>query len=329
MLCRGSLAGLALVAMLSAACGGDGHDDDSQTTPLPSVTSTLVLPTASGSPETPITALKVAFINLYSPLTLDRTDPVAGETFERRLAQVVEEVKRLDPDIVAFSEASITDHGNAIAWLQLELDMEFAWGPANPGFGLDRPAAEEEAIRQGWQEGEALFSRYKIIKFERIFLNPLSSELGEGRIALHVIIKAPEPLGEFNVFLTHLTGGGTDIRAAQAADLVEKIEQLRSGRPTLLIGDMGDPVESATYEVFRQAGFSDPAWERPLSTCCRATVLGAQPELSTRTDCIMTIGFEPGSVQLFAEHPVTAGDGTQLYASDHNGLLAVFPLAPG
>jgi endonuclease/exonuclease/phosphatase family metal-dependent hydrolase len=324
-----ALVGLVALGLLLSACGDDGDDDDSETSPSPSVTTTLALPTASGTTETPITALKVAFINLYSPLTIDRTDQVAGETFDSRLTQVVEEVRRLAPDVVAFNEASVTQHGNAIEWLQAQLDMEFAWGPANPGFGLDRPAAEEEAARQGWQEGELLFSRYPILHFERLVLNPLSSELGEGRIALHAIIKAPEPLGEFNVFLTHLTGGGPEIRAAQAADLIEKIDDLRSDRPTLLVGDMGDPVESATYEAFRQAGFTDPAWERPLPTCCRTSVLGAQPELTTRPDCIMALGFGAGSAQLFADHPVTGSDGTQLYASDHNGLLAVFSLEGG
>jgi endonuclease/exonuclease/phosphatase family metal-dependent hydrolase len=322
-------ASLALFVGLLASCGGNGDDDDSGGTPAPSVTSTLVVPTAVQTTETPIEALTVAFINLYSPLTLDRTDPVAGETFERRLAQVVQEVKQLDPDLVAFSEASWTQHGNAIERLQVELDMEFAWGPANPGFGLERPAADEEAARQGWQEGELLFSRHKILHFERIFLNPRSSELGEGRIALHAILEAPEPLGEFNVFLTHLTGGGPEIRAAQAADLIRHIQERRRDRPTLLIGDMGDPVESATYEAFRQAGFTDPAWERPLPTCCRTNVVGAQPELTSRSDCIMALGFGEASVQLFAHHPVTGDDGTQLYASDHNGLLAVFSIEDG
>jgi endonuclease/exonuclease/phosphatase family metal-dependent hydrolase len=323
------LAGLLVACALAGACGDDGDGDDADSSPPPSVTSTLVLPTASAATETPISALKVAFINLYSPLTLDRTDEVAGETFHNRLAQVVEEVKRLDPDVVAFNEASVTQHGNAIEWLQMQLDMEFAWGPANPGFGLDRPGADEEASRQGWQEGELLFSRFPILHFERIFLNPLSSELGEGRIALHAVIKAPEPLGEFSVFLTHLTGGGTEIRAAQAAYLVDEIERLRGDRPVLLVGDMGDPVPSATYDLFEQAGFSDPAWERPLPTCCRTSVTGDQPELTTRPDCILASGFAAGSVQLFGQHPVTGGDGVTLYASDHNGLFAVFPFEGG
>ncbi|MGH2611187.1 MAG: hypothetical protein ACRDHF_19065, partial [Tepidiformaceae bacterium] len=176
---------------------------------------------------------------------------------------------------------------------------------------------------------EVLFSRYKILRFERILLNPLSSELGEGRIALHAVIEAPEPLGEFNVFLTHLTGGGEVIRTAQAADLVKQMGDRSADRPTLLVGDLGDPVESTTYEVFRQAGFIDPAWEQPLSTCCRTSVVGDQPDLTTRPDCIMALGFAAGSIQLFAQHPVTEQDGTKLYPSDHNGLFAVFSLEPG
>jgi hypothetical protein len=88
-------------------------------------------------------------------------------------------------------------------------------------------------------------------------------------------------------------------------------------------------VQSTTYEVFRQAGFMDPAWEQPLSTCCRSSVVGDQPELTTRPDCIMALGFASGTVQLFAQSPVSQPDGTKLYASDHNGLFAVFSLEGG
>jgi endonuclease/exonuclease/phosphatase family metal-dependent hydrolase len=142
------------------------------------------------------------------------------------------------------------------------------------------------------------------------------------------VVKAPAPLGEVDVYVTHLTGGGEATRQAQAADVVQKIKDRDSGRPTLLIGDMTDPADSATYKVFRDAGFTDAAGEQDLPTCCRKSVVGDQPPATTRPDSILAKGFGKGVDQLFAQDPIAQPDMTKLYASDHNGLFAVFTLGP-
>ncbi|MEX0782466.1 MAG: endonuclease/exonuclease/phosphatase family protein [Dehalococcoidia bacterium] len=322
------LAGLVAVALLAVACGGDADDDDIDRSTTPSTTATTDLPGGPTPTPTSISEFKVAFINLYSPLTLGNNE-IAAETLTPRIQQLAAEIKRLDPDLIAFNEASVTGAGNAIELLVAELKLDWAYMRANPGFGLENADAEPVVKASGFEEGELLFSKYAILEYERIPLNPRSSELGEGRIALYARIKAPAPLGEINVFVTHLTGGGEVIRQAQAGDLVKRIDERRGDRPTLLIGDMGDPVESATYDLFRAAGYSDPAWGGSLATCCRETVVGTQPDLTVRPDCIMSLRFPTGSVQLFAQHPVTLPDGSQLYASDHNGLFAVFPVGGG
>jgi hypothetical protein len=41
----------------------------------------------------------------------------------------------------------------------------------------------------------------------------------------------------------------------------------------------------------------------------------------------MTGGWAPSTSGLFADHPGARPDGTPLYASDHNGLMATFDLA--
>lgn len=318
---------LLAVSLVALSCGGDG-DDDAGTEPTPSMIPSATFPAGPSPTPAPITQLKVSFINLYSPLTVDGS-PVPGQTQSARIALLSEEIRKLDPDVILFTEASWTSAGNAVDELVNELKLDYAYMRANPGFALDNAEAEPIVRQAGFEEGELLFSRYPILGFERIRLSPLSSELGDGRIALHARIRAPAPLDEFNVVLTHLWGGNEGIRTAQAADLVNKLGDLTAGRPTIFAGDLGDPVESATYQVFRDAGFADPGWAQPLVTCCRQGVVGEQPELTSRPDCIMSQGFGPGSVQLFAEHPVTQGDGTKLYASDHNGLFAVFALEGG
>lgn len=319
------------VMLVATACGGNGGGDNDagSASPTVSVTAGATGPAGEETTPQPISQLKVAFINLYSPLTFDRNDQVASQTFNARLDELASQLKELDPDIIAFNEASVTQAGNAIERLVADLKMEFAWGQANPGFGLEGDDADAAGKQQGFREGELLFSRFPILESKRLFLNPRSSELGEGRVVLFAQIKAPAPLGEFNVALTHLTGGGEAVRTAQAQDLIRQIGPLRGARPTLLIGDMGDPAGSATYQVFTQAGFADPAWESPLVTCCRQTVLGDQPPLQSRPDCVMAAGFPAATAKLFADQPVAQPDGEKLYASDHNGLVVVFPLEGG
>ena len=321
---------LLMAAFVLVACGGDS-DDDGARTPVTTVaaTSTALAPSASGTPA-PIREFKVAFINLYSPLTVDGS-PIAGQTFEARLEILIEEMRRFNPDLIAFNEASRTGYGDAIERLVSELKMEFYYVRANPWpAGKSKEQSDEIAKQVGYEEGEIIFSRYPILDSDPpIALNPLSSETGERRVLLHAVIKAPAPLHEVDVYVTHLTGGGERIREAQAADIVEQIKKTQKDRPALLIGDMGDPVGSPTYKVFSDAGFKDPGWEDDLATCCRATVIGEQKPLTARPDCIMGQGFPSGSVQIFAQHAVTRSDGTKLYASDHNGLFAVFSLDGG
>lgn len=322
--------GLVVATLLVAACGGDA-DDGGTTTPVRSVTttSTVSVPSPSGTPA-PISEFKVAFINLFSPLTVDGS-PIAGETFEARLGILIDEMRRFNPDLIAFNEASVTTYGDAIERLVSELKMEFYYTRANPWpAGKSKEQSDEIARQVGYEEGEIIFSRYPILAADPpIALSPLSSETGERRVLLHAVVKAPAPLNEFDVYVTHLTGGGEQIRQAQAADVVQQIKKTQKERPAILIGDMGDPVGSPTYKVFSDAGFTDPGWQDTLPTCCRTTVVGEQKPLTTRPDCIMGQGFASGSVQVFGQHPVTRSDGTKLYASDHNGLFAVFSLEGG
>ena len=313
-----------------AACGGDSDDDGDRPAATPSTaTSTALVPSASGTPV-PVTEFKVAFINLFSPLTVDGST-IAGDTFEERLGILIDEMRRFNPDLIAFNEASVTRYGDAIERLVSELKMEFYYARANPWpAGKSKEQSDDIARQLGYEEGEIIFSRYPILDSDPpIALTPLSSETGERRVLLHAVVKAPAPLNEVDVYVTHLTGGGDKIREAQAADVIQHVKKTQKDRPAILIGDMGDPVGSPTYKVFSDAGFSDPGWEDDLATCCRPTVVGEQLPLTSRPDCIMGQGFASGSIQVFAQHPVTRSDGTKLYASDHNGLFAVFSLDGG
>lgn len=317
-------------AMLLASCGGGSGGNGGRGTPSPSVTVTSAAPTGTPGTPVPLSELKVAFINLYSPLTLDANDPAAADTFKARIQLLAEELRKLQPDLIAFNEASVTSHGNAIEMLVAELKMEYYYTRANPWFPGQSKEQSDATVKQiGFEEGELLLSRFPILTAdEPLPLNPLTSESGERRVLLHAVVKAPAPLGEIDVYVTHLTGGGEATRQAQAADVVQKLKDRDSGRPTFIIGDMTDPAGSATYKVFEDAGFADPLGDQGLATCCRKSVVGDQSAATTRPDWILARGLGGGTVQLFAQDPAVQPDMRKLYASDHNGLFAVFTLGP-
>ncbi len=320
-----------LVAVLAGSCGGDDNVDFG---PPRNVTPDAAASTGTWSPSAEPTKqpteFRVAFINLMSPLTLDANDAVADQTFDQRLDAVIEELKQFSPDLVGFNEASVTKaHGSAVARLTKELKMEFQYARANPWFpGQSKDQSDAIAKSIGFEEGEILLSKYPILRSERRALNPLTSETGEGRAALHAVIKGPGTLGEMDIYITHLTGGGDKVRQAQATDFVSFVESSRGKGPLIVMGGMSDPVGSPTYAIYAAAGLHDAAGKMPIGTCCRDSILGVQPPLEARTDYLLTEDWRPTSFQLFGDKPHTKADGTVFYPSDHNGLMAVFPIPP-
>jgi hypothetical protein len=323
---------LAVTAILAAACGSDdgvdfGPPRDAATQATPAAAS----PTASWEPAKQPTEFRVAFINLMSPLGVDANDAVADQTYDLRLNAIIEELKAFGPDLVGFNEASITNaHGSAAARLAKELKMEVQYVRANPWFpGQTKEQSDAIAKSIGFEEGEVLLSsgKYPILRWERRALNPLTSETGEGRAALHAVIKGPSTLGEMDVYITHLTGGGDKVRQAQAADFVSFVESSRGNKgPVIVMGGMSDPVGSPTYTVYSAVGLHDVAGKTPVGTCCRDNIIGVQPPLTARTDYLLTEDWRPLSYQLFGDKPHAMPDGTPFYPSDHNGLMAVFPI---
>ncbi len=331
-----ALVGIVIALALVASCNEDVPGSSPGPTPVASGTAA---PTATPVPtqEQPEpTELRVAFINLLSPLTLDTTNQVAGETFDARLDMVIKELKAYDPDIVGFNEASRTKvHGDAIAKLARELKMEFYYARANPWFpGQDQEGSDKITRDLGFEEGELLLvrgERYPVLKAERRALNPRTSEFGEGRAALHLVVKGPKAIGEFDVYITHLTGGGDAVRRGQLIDLSLFISSTRGEGPTITMIGQSDPASTPDVPGYFEflklvdvgAGHDD------LATCCREAVLSAQPlpPLTLRTDYLLAGGWIPQAIRLFGIKPTwSSGPQNYLYASDHNGLLVTFPV---
>lgn len=321
----------ALVGLLAGACGGD--DGGAPPVPAPATisTATVAASTVASPTPAPPAELRVAVINLSSPLTLDANDPIAGDTFEPRLKLIAEELKQLNPDVVGFNEASVTARGSASAYLAKELKMEPIYIRANPWFpGQSKEQSDELVKLTGFEEGELFLvrtDRWPLAQDpEFVVLNPRTSETGERRIGLHIRLKAAEPAGAIDIYLTHLTGGGVRIRQQQAQYFANWIEQTRSDGPVIVLGDFSETPDSAALAVFPPLGLADVAAPQTWGTCCRESVVGDSAALTTRTDYILAGRWLPSSVALFGQKPGQRADGAPLYASDHNGLIAEFRL---
>lgn len=319
----------AVVALAAVACGGD---DDVQiqrpATSTPAPASQSATPDATDAP----TEFRVAFINLMSPISLDSTNSTASDTFDARLNAVIDELKEYKPDLVALSEATKTNaHGSVEDRLVKELKLESVYIAAKPWYiGLSKDQNAEIAKQVGFQEGELVLvrsDRFPILGYEKMWLNPRTSE-AEGPGAIHVKVKGPPSVGEIDVFVSHLTGPDSKIRAQQAASFAQWIKAKKGNGPTIVVGDFGDPAGTPTQEAFLDIGLSDILQESGLNTCCRESVMGEQPQPTGRVDYILTSQWMPSALGLFADEPKKLDNGDLLYPSDHNGLTASFPIGP-
>lgn len=320
----------ALLLPLAAACGGDGEDITytQVVTPTASVTN----PPFTASPGEPAPALaefRVAVINMMSPVVVDTANNIASETYDQRLDLLIEELKLRKPDIVVLNEwANTKAHGNPAAKLGKELKMEYQWVRANPWFpGQSKEQNDAIADQIGFQEGEIILSRHRILRAEPKWLTQRTSET-EGRAVLHLVVQAPEPLGQVEVYTTHLTGGGDRVRAAQATSVATIVKDTRGKGLVIFAGDLSDIAGSATTQAFVDSGLTDMVGDAPLFTCCRDAIIGELPPLATRTTHIFASGWAPPQLSVFGDKPKKRADGSLLYTSDHNGIFAIFPVPP-
>jgi endonuclease/exonuclease/phosphatase family metal-dependent hydrolase/predicted small lipoprotein YifL len=327
----------AVAALLLAACGDAAPDYHPPATLAPQATPTQN-PFTPDPQLPPATELRVAYINLMHGRSLDVEDKVPAETLEDRLAIIIAELKEFQPDIVGLGEASVTkEYESVAARIARELRMEFHYRRSIPwDLGQTYEESGQLARQIGFEEGEAILvsSRYQVLKFNHRQLNPRTSD-AEGRTAFWLRIGGPELVGEIDLYITHLTGGTDRTRAAQAADLVKFIRDTKGGGPTLVFGDFSEAPGSETYAALVETGklvdvvaafVGEGEDGHTLGTCCRESVLGEQPPLTRRTDYIFTSGWRPEKVQLIATAPKKRADGQLLYASDHNGIGAIFSL---
>ena len=93
-----------------------------------------------------------------------------------------------------------------------------------------------------------------------------AGEPGEQRVGLHVVLGVPEPVGEVDVYVTHLTGGGDRTRRAQASDFAAWIEATRGKGPTVVMAGGSDPLGESTYDLYPGLGLHEAGYKLQLGT---------------------------------------------------------------
>lgn len=168
-----------------------------------------------------------------------------SDYWEERFPLIADEIVRLEPDIIGLQEVMI-----GIGQSDTLLGLIKERGGKDKGLSY----TVFEKLKSGFEamngEGIAIFSRFPIVK-------ETSRNLEHGRVVLLARVKAGEGL-YFDVYNTHLHHrGGDDVRAPQAAKIVEMARKLDSGLITFLTGDMNAIDDSETIALFRDAGFVD------------------------------------------------------------------------
>ncbi len=118
----------------------------------------------------------------------------SGTHLEERLDMSIQELKRLQPDVIALQEASDSrKHGNVPQRIAEALGYQMVFAPATEhifGIGfVDRLITS--AI--GFKEGPAILSRYPIVASE-VYDLPRCQRRMDPRILLRAEIKAPDGL---------------------------------------------------------------------------------------------------------------------------------------
>lgn len=255
-----------------------------------------------------------------------------GTHLEERLDMTIQELQRLQPDVIALQEASDSrKHGNVPQRIAEALGYQMVFEPATQhisGIGLlDRLITS--AI--GFKEGPAILSRYPIVASE-VYDLPRCQRRMDPRILLRAAIDAPD--GPIQVFSAH-TSKGDECQLQRVGELFR--EYRGTGR-AILMGDLNTGEQSSVLtewqsepefiDVFRVANpgvTGGTVWQN---------IHVEWPTADRRVDFIFLVDGRNGnrpvvlSSRLAFDQPGRLPNGDALWPSDHRGVLADIELAP-
>ncbi len=250
----------------------------------------------------------------------------SGTHLEERLEMTIQELRRLQPDIIALQEASNSrKHGNVPQRIAEALGYQMVFEPATQhisGIGfLDRLITS--AI--GFKEGPAILSRYPIAASE-VYDLPRCQRKLDPRILLRAEITAPD--GPVQVFSAH-TAKGDECQLTRVGELFH--EHQGKGR-AILMGDLNTGEQSPVLTEWQKApGFIDvfrAANPGVSGGTVWQNIYVEWPTTDRRVDFIFLLDDGSGnspivhSSTLAFDQPGRLPNGDALWPSDHRGVVA-------
>jgi endonuclease/exonuclease/phosphatase family metal-dependent hydrolase len=248
--------------------------------------------------------------------------------YAERLQWMADELRRLEPDVVACQEvfSSAAEGAETASFLAASLGMHVAHAPARQKL---RAFAGREVTSSS---GMALLSRYPFHRVEVVQL-PGDARDGERIAQVGLLTVAGHRVAVANLHLTHLWDGDC-LRQLQ---LQTVLEVLVSGEPAalrLVVGDFntiasGEVLVPLLRDGYRHFDVRD-TWSAAGDSEDASTLVG-QGAPRRRVDMILTLIEHSGEVARFAPAQMVLNHprpGSGVFASDHAGIMTVFGLSP-
>jgi endonuclease/exonuclease/phosphatase family metal-dependent hydrolase len=241
---------------------------------------------------------------------------------ERRLGMIIEDLRALDPDVVALQESPVTRRRGDIA-ARIAQALGFAHVHARATERVFRPLLLGRLIlgALGFVEGPAILSRFPITGSE-VYDLPRCQRWLDPRVALRADVDAPG--GALAVFSTH-----TSRDDCQTRRVAELAEQAAGGRPAVVMGDLNTGETAPALEAFRSHGFLD-AFRVANPTASGLTVWqridAPAPTVMRRVDYVFVRAGDGAAASVVSGRvvlntPRPREDGGVLWPSDHYGVF--------
>lgn len=255
-----------------------------------------------------------------------------GTHLEERLDMTIQELGRLQPDVIALQEASVSRiHGNVPQRIADALGYHMVFSSATErifGIGL----LDRLIIRAlGFKEGPAILSRYPIIASE-VYDLPRCRYRLDPRILLRAEIDIPDR--PVQVFSAH-TSKSDECQLQRVGEL---FEAHRGTGQAILMGDLNTGERSSVLTGWQKGpGFIDVFRVANPGVSGGTVWQDIHAERSTadrRVDFIFLLDGRTGnspivrSSRLAFDRPGRLPSGAALWPSDHRGVLAEIEVSP-
>lgn len=246
----------------------------------------------------------------------------ADNHLERRLAMIIEDLRALDPDVVALQESPVTRrHGDVAGRIARALGLGHVHARATEHVFPLRFLGRLVTGVLGFVEGPAILSRFPITA-SAVTQLPRCRRWLDPRVVLRADLDTPA--GELSVFSTHTSRD--DCQTRRVAELAQR----PPGRhPAVVMGDLNTGETAPVLGAFLDHGFVD-AYRATNPTAPGPTVWqrieAPSPTVVRRVDYVFlragdAVTASAVSSRVVLNTPRPHGEGGVLWPSDHYGVF--------